>query len=167
MSKEIITELEVLFTANTQQVDKAAKGVHDQAQKIERSPVEQKVEGDAKGALAAMDRVEAEAKKIVSAKTMATVEANIKQARDVAAELFRAGHMPFCPHTMTAHFEAHFPDIPDSVYLRSGLEWLTQCEAVVFLPGWEDSEGSQVEKTYATYLGLPCYIYPNLPEGQA
>lgn len=80
MAKEVITELEVLFTANTQQVDKAAKGVRDQAQKIERNPVNQKVDGDATGALAAMDRVEAEAKKIVSAKTMATVDANIGKA---------------------------------------------------------------------------------------
>lgn len=80
MSKEIITELEVLFTANTTQVDKAAKGVQDKAQKIERTPVKQKVDGDAKGALDSMDRVEAAAKKIVSAKTMATVDANIGKA---------------------------------------------------------------------------------------
>lgn len=80
MAKEVITELEVLFTANTQQVDKAAKDVQDRAQKIEKNPVNQKVDGNAKGALDAMDRVEAEAKKIVSAKTMATVDANIDRA---------------------------------------------------------------------------------------
>ncbi len=80
MSKEIITELEVLFTANTQKVDKAARDVQTQAQKIERTPVKQRVDGDAKNALDAMDRVEAEAKKIVSAKTLATVDANITKA---------------------------------------------------------------------------------------
>ena len=80
MTRQVITSLEVLFTANTQQVDKASKDVRDQAQKIERNPVKQKIDGDAKGALDSMDRVEAEAKKLVSAKTVATVEANIAKA---------------------------------------------------------------------------------------
>lgn len=79
-TKATITELEVLFTANTQQVDDAAKTVEERGKKIEKNPVKQKVDGDAKGALGAMDRVEAEAKKIVSAKTMATVDANIDRA---------------------------------------------------------------------------------------
>ena len=34
-----VTELEVLFTANTGQVDQAAKKVRDQAEKIEKKPV--------------------------------------------------------------------------------------------------------------------------------
>ncbi|UFU03432.1 phage tail tape measure protein [Ruania suaedae] len=80
MTTATVTELEVLFTANTQPVEKAAKDVQDRAQKIEKNPVEQKVDGDVKGALDGMDRVEEEAKKIVSAKTMATVDANIERA---------------------------------------------------------------------------------------
>lgn len=79
-TKATVTELEVLFTANTAQVDQAAKGVEDRAKKIEKNPIKQKVDGDAKGALDSMDRVEAEAKKIVSAKTVATVDANIDRA---------------------------------------------------------------------------------------
>ncbi len=80
MAKATVTELEVLFTANTDQVETAAKKVKDQSEKIEKKPVEQKIDGDAKGALDAMGRVEAEGKKIVSAKTMATVDANIERA---------------------------------------------------------------------------------------
>lgn len=79
-TKATVTELEVLFTANTKPVEDAAKQVEDRAKKIEKKPVAQKVDGDASGAMAAMDRVEAEAKKIVSAKTMATVDANIDRA---------------------------------------------------------------------------------------
>jgi hypothetical protein len=79
-TKATVTELEVLFTANTKPVDDASKKVEDRAKKIENKPVKQKVDGDASGAIAAMDRVEAEAKKIVSAKTMATVDANIERA---------------------------------------------------------------------------------------
>lgn len=80
MAKATVAELEVLFTADTRAVDKAASKVEAQAKKIEKDPVEVEVDGDASDALAAMDRVEAEAKKIVSAKTMATVDANIERA---------------------------------------------------------------------------------------
>ena len=79
-TKATVTELEVLFTANTKPVDDAAKSVENRAKKIEKTPVKQTVDGDAKGALDSMDRVEAEAKKIVSAKTVATVDANIDRA---------------------------------------------------------------------------------------
>lgn len=77
---EVITELEVRFTADTRPVEAAAKRVKGDAEKIEKKPVEQKIDGDAKDALAAMERVEAEGRKIVSAKTVATVDANIEKA---------------------------------------------------------------------------------------
>lgn len=80
MSKATITELEVLFTADTKAVDKAAARVEGKAKEIEGKPATQTIDGDASDALEAMDRVEAEAKKIVSAKTMATVDANIERA---------------------------------------------------------------------------------------
>lgn len=92
------------------------------------------------------------------------VEKNIAQARDAMAVLLKAGHTPFCPHSMTAHFELLFPEIDDSVYLALGLDWLKLCNAVVLLPGWEDSEGSLVEREVATYLGIPIYIWPEMPE---
>lgn len=80
MGKTVITELEALFTANTDQVDAAFRRVKDGAEKVEKKPVKTKVDADVKGALAGMGRVEAEAKKVVSAKTVATVDANIERA---------------------------------------------------------------------------------------
>lgn len=71
-------ELEVLFTVNLDQVAKAEKDVKASAERIEKKPV--KIGADPKGALAGMAQVEAEAKKIVSAKTLATVDANIDRA---------------------------------------------------------------------------------------
>jgi hypothetical protein len=73
VSGKQVTELEALFTANTGQLDAAFKKVRSDAEKVEKKPVQAKVGADVKGALAGMDRVEAEAKKIVSAKTIATV----------------------------------------------------------------------------------------------
>lgn len=71
-------ELEVLFTANLDQVAKAEKQVKDTGKKIESNPI--KVDADAKGALASMDRVQQASKQIVSQKTLATVDANIDRA---------------------------------------------------------------------------------------
>lgn len=73
-------ELEVLFTANTADIDKAEKTVKTTGERIEKKPITAKVTADEKAALAGMDRVEAQAKRIVSAKTAATVEANIDRA---------------------------------------------------------------------------------------
>lgn len=73
-----VAELETLFTANVDQIAKAEKQVKETGKRIESKPI--KVDADAKGAVASMDRVEAQAKRIVSAKTLATVDANIDRA---------------------------------------------------------------------------------------
>ena len=46
---------------------------------------------------------------------------------------------------MTAFFDYEYPDIPKEVYLRTDAEWLGLCDAVLFLPNWEESEGSVAE----------------------
>ncbi|MDF2991461.1 MAG: hypothetical protein K0S37_1975 [Microbacterium sp.] len=72
-------ELEVLYTANTAGVEKAEKSVKDSAQRIESKPITQKVDADASDALAGMDRVEAEAKKLVSERAVLKVDADIER----------------------------------------------------------------------------------------
>jgi hypothetical protein len=91
------------------------------------------------------------------ADTVAQRDRNITQARLAAAELLRRGHAPFCPHTMTAEFDDHFPDLPDTCYLVADLDWLTVAHAVLILPGWTMSEGTLAEKAAAERLGLPLY----------
>ena len=86
-----------------------------------------------------------------------SVDYNIGVAEAVAAGLYRRGHTPFCPHTMTAHFDDSFPDIPKDVYLETDLEWLELCDAIVLLPGWEHSGGAIVELARAKELGLEIY----------
>ncbi len=76
---------------------------------------------------------------------------NIEQARDATAELYRKGHTPFCPHSMTSFFDEDYPDIPREVYLRTDLEWLGLCDAVLLLPGWRDSEGTTYEYAEACH----------------
>lgn len=89
------------------------------------------------------------------------VEYNILRARDACAEVMRRGHIPFCPHTMFAHFEDHYPDISYASYLRADLEWLSLCDAILVLYGWEASKGSVIEHNTAVSAGIRVYYSIN------
>lgn len=73
-------ELELLFTANTTQVDQAEKKVQTVGKKIESKPIKTKIDADEKDALAGMDRVEQAAKKLVSADTAIDLDVKIANA---------------------------------------------------------------------------------------
>jgi len=87
---------------------------------------------------------------------------NVRRASEVAQQLLRAGHIPFCPHTMTAGWEATcgYDD-----FLRLGFEWLADCDAILLLPGWETSRGAILEKAEADRLGIPAYVWEDAISG--
>lgn len=78
MAKMTVADLEVLFTANTDQVDKADKQIVAIGKKVESNPIE--LDADAKPALAGMDRVEGAAKKLVSERAVVKLDADITRA---------------------------------------------------------------------------------------
>lgn len=78
MAKMTVADLEVLFTANTQQVEKAEKQIVAVGKKVESNPV--KLDADAKPALESMDRVEGAAKKLVSERAVVKLDADISRA---------------------------------------------------------------------------------------
>jgi hypothetical protein len=43
---------------------------------------------------------------------------------------------------------------PREVYMKQDLAHLVTCDAIAFLPGWETSEGAQVERTVADACGI-------------
>lgn len=92
------------------------------------------------------------------AKTPSDVDRNILVAREAMAKLLVLGHTPFCPHSMTAGFEHDFPEIDDEVYLRTDLEWVFLCDAILMLPGWENSSGSRAELEAARGAGLKLFF---------
>lgn len=100
-----------------------------------------------------------------TADTPADVDRNIINARDVQAELLRMGHAPLCPHSMTARFERDYPDIDYTAYLNTDLAWVEVSDAILMLPGWEDSNGSCGEHEFAQQIGIPVYYSMNeVPE---
>jgi phage-related minor tail protein len=82
-------ELEVLYTANTTGVAKGEQTVKESAARIEGKPIVQKVDADASEALAGMDRVETEAKKLVSERAILQIDADVTRT-DKALERARA-----------------------------------------------------------------------------
>lgn len=88
------------------------------------------------------------------ADTPEQVDADIEVARQTMAALYRLGHVPFCPHSMTARFERDFPEFPNDLYLATDLVWLRFCDAILMLPRWAQSTGARVELALASRLGL-------------
>ena len=82
---------------------------------------------------------------------------HIKRAAQMKAGLMRRGHYTYCPHTESAHFEDAHPDITRQAHLDNCIAWLEHSEAMMLLPGWEQSEGAQMERGYAVSKGLPIY----------
>lgn len=70
-------EIDVLFTADTKQIEQADKKIRETGQRVEKNPI--KLDANGKPALESMDRVEAAAKKLVSKDTLLTVDANIER----------------------------------------------------------------------------------------
>lgn len=71
-------EIELLFTANVDQIDKAEKQVKQVGKTVEGNPI--KIDADTSDVLAGMDRVEGEVKRLVSADTVVKLDAEISRA---------------------------------------------------------------------------------------
>lgn len=97
-----------------------------------------------------------------SAPTFEEVDANIAAARKVAIEIWNKGHYALTPHLNTAHFEVDC-EAEYGQYLDGDLVMLEKCDAMVLLPGHEDSNGARAELRLARLLGIGVYEYPNLP----
>lgn len=88
------------------------------------------------------------------AKTQWQVDRNIQAAREVGAHILEAGAYPLIPHSNTAHMDGA---ATDEVFLAGTMEMMCRSDGVVFLPGWEDSEGSKVERFEAKLAKIPIH----------
>ena len=97
-----------------------------------------------------------------------TVADNIAVARRYAVAAARKGWAAFCPHLNTSGFEVTCPEIPHSAWLAGDLAILDRLDpatdAMLLLPGWEQSKGARLERDWAIHLNLEVFDPPATPE---
>ena len=83
---------------------------------------------------------------------------NVRKAIIAALKLIKKGHYPFVPHL--SHFMHLENDEPteSSYWVDYDLKWLEACDAILLLPGWEESSGARREYEEAKKLGLKVYF---------
>ena len=95
------------------------------------------------------------------------VEVNVRAAAVWAARLVELGCVPVLPHAIgwltdeaarTHGFVRGSDTDAASFWPTATRQMLTDCDAILMVPGWQDSVGSREELAHAGVLGLPCYI---------
>lgn len=94
-----------------------------------------------------------------------TLKENLKQLSDIALEVWRAGHAAINPGGNTDFIGHEFnAGLEAEVFYRGDLIMLARCDGIVLTPDWETSVGACEEANLAESIGMPIYIYPELPE---
>lgn len=85
------------------------------------------------------------------------IDSHIKQAEEAAARLSLAGVGFFCPHKHSEHFEVIVPAVPPSYWYELDIHFMRSCDAILMLPGWQDSKGSLEEWRLMEEWGRPVF----------
>ena len=89
-------------------------------------------------------------------KTEQEINNNIQKAREAAIKIWEAGHVAFCPHLNTIHFEQDCKCTYED-YIKGYLQLLEKCDALYVLRGWAKSSGVCKEIRRAIYKDIPVY----------
>jgi len=97
-----------------------------------------------------------------------TTEDNIETARTYAVRAWEMGWAAFTPHLNTAGFEHLCTGVEHDGWLAGDLAILDRLDpardAVLLLPGWEQSKGARLERDWAIHLNLEVFGPPASPE---
>ena len=83
------------------------------------------------------------------------IDQNIMRAVEAAAQLALSGVPFFCPHQHSAHFEVITPAVAPTFWYDLDVHFMEACDAILLLPGWQESKGSLNEKKLAEERGIP------------
>lgn len=98
-----------------------------------------------------------------SADNIITMLNNIREGMRLGTQVLLAGFAPFVPW-FNFHFQLMLMEgetITVQEYLDYSIEWLRVSEAVLLVPGWENSHGTCLEIREAKYCKIP--IFEQLP----
>ena len=102
------------------------------------------------------------------AATRDDIARNIDAARVIGISAAAIGWFPVIPHANTAHMELDLPELGDDFWLRGTLEMMERCDAVVLVPGWQNSAGTLGEIARADELRIPIFrTLDTLPSAHA
>jgi hypothetical protein len=82
------------------------------------------------------------------------VEENVRRAERLALDVWKEGAVAMCPHTMNRNFDKA---LPDAAFLNGALALLARCDALITVPGWESSRGTQAEVRFAQERCMPVF----------
>lgn len=88
------------------------------------------------------------------APTPFAIEMNIRRAEEMAYRVWQLGSCAICPHTLGRITHGNFEDpfLLDAMKLL-----LSRCDAVLLMPNWQDSKGTQAEVVLAQEMKLPIH----------
>lgn len=89
------------------------------------------------------------------AKTAWGVEQHIRRAEEYALVVWKMGAAPWCTHPATRYFDKL---LPDDVFVDGTMAQLLKCDAALFIPGWQNSEGSRGEMAECAKHGIPVFF---------
>jgi hypothetical protein len=93
-----------------------------------------------------------------------TIEHNIREAEKYAIALADKQVGFFCPHKHTEHFNSGYKSTaPEKFYYDLDFYFLTHiADAVLVVPGWENSNGTKRELEWVKEKGMKIF-YPKNP----
>lgn len=90
------------------------------------------------------------------------VEQNILIASKIALEAWNKGYGVICPHKNTQGFQ--HTNVPYDIWIQGDLAFIDRLDrskgdALLMLPGWENSQGALLERNFAFQKGLKIWYY--------
>jgi hypothetical protein len=82
---------------------------------------------------------------------------NIRKGIVMGAKLLKMGYSPYVPHLDYQFNLVQDESIDVKAYYQHDLEWLTVCDCMLVLEGWENSKGVKNEIRFAWNNKIPVY----------